>query len=141
MYFSYGINLPGFPHETPPNLRTTLPERPLSAGRSRPSAALTVKGHLENTNSGSMTRRQPSPIVTKGRIADSPGRGRPHGNGHVVEMVESRRTLHVPESITRKPIKMLNSESGTGFGRSISKKSLDMAIKHMVLLIPFLLVF
>nr|XP_043610455.1 cell wall protein DAN4-like isoform X2 [Erigeron canadensis] len=125
------INLPDFPHETPPNLRTTLPERPLSAGRSRPGTALTVKGHVENTNSGSMSRRQPSPTVTRGRIAEPPGKGRPHGNGHVIEILESRRTLHVSESITRKPIKMLNSESGTGFGRSISKNSLDMAIKHM----------
>lgn len=34
----------------------------------------------------------------------------------------------MPESLTKKPIK---SETGAGFGRNISKKSLDMAIKHM----------
>ncbi|KAI3829522.1 hypothetical protein L1987_03648 [Smallanthus sonchifolius] len=109
------INLPDFPHEMPPNLRTSLTERPMSAGRSRSGAAMTVKGNVEITN----TKRQSSPVVTRGRLAEPPGRGRSHANGHVVE------------SITRKPIKVLNSESGTGFGRSISKKSLDMAIKHM----------
>ncbi|KAI3666804.1 hypothetical protein L6452_41841 [Arctium lappa] len=125
------IILPDFPHETPPNLRTSLPERPLSAGRSRPGAAMTVKGHVENTNSGSITRRPSSPVVNRGRLAEPLGRGRPHANGNVVATLEARRTSHLPESLTRKPIKMSNSESGTGFGRSISKKSLDMAIKHM----------
>ncbi|KAI7748212.1 hypothetical protein M8C21_002921 [Ambrosia artemisiifolia] len=126
------INLPDFSHETPPNLRTTLPDRPLSAGRSRPSGATTVKGSVEASNTGSsITRRHSSPVVTRGRVVDPTGRGRAHGNGHVVEHVEPRRTSHVPESLTRKPVKSLNSENGAGFGRNISKKSLDMAIKHM----------
>ncbi|KAI3759962.1 hypothetical protein L1987_50349 [Smallanthus sonchifolius] len=126
------INLPDFSHETPPNLRTTLPERPLSAGRPRPSGSTTVKGSLEASNTGgSITRRHSSPIVTRGRVVDPTGRGRAHGNGHVVENVEPRRTSHLPESLTRKPVKSLNSENGAGFGRNISKKSLDMAIKHM----------
>ncbi|KVH95033.1 mucin-5AC-like isoform X2 [Cynara cardunculus var. scolymus] len=121
------INLPDFPHETPPNLRTTLPDRPLSAGRSRP----VVKGNLETSNTASITRRHSSPIVSRGRIAEPPGRGRPHANGHVTESLEPRRTSQLPESLTRRPIKSSNSENGTGFGRNISKKSLDMAIKHM----------
>ncbi|KAJ9544715.1 hypothetical protein OSB04_024422 [Centaurea solstitialis] len=122
------INLPDFPHETPPNLRTTLPDRPLSAGRSRPSA----KGNVETTsNTASITRRHSSPVVSRGRIAEPPGRGRPHANGHVVESLEGRRISQVPDSLTRRPIKSSNSENGTGFGRNISKKSLDMAIKHM----------
>ncbi|KAF5785353.1 hypothetical protein HanXRQr2_Chr10g0427681 [Helianthus annuus] len=126
------INLPDFSHETPPNLRTTLPDRPLSAGRSRPSGSTAVKGSVEGSNTGgSITRRHSSPVVTRGRIVDPTGRGRAHGNGHVAENVEPRRTSHVPESLTRKPVKSLTSENGTGFGRNISKKSLDMAIKHM----------
>ncbi|KAI7745626.1 hypothetical protein M8C21_033472 [Ambrosia artemisiifolia] len=109
------INHPDFPNETPPNLRTSLPQRPVSAGRSRPGAALIVKGNVENTN----TRRPSSPIVARQRVADPPGQGRSHADGHAVE------------STTRKPIKVLSSENGTGFGRSISKKSLNMAIKHL----------
>ncbi|KAI3732565.1 hypothetical protein L1987_63771 [Smallanthus sonchifolius] len=123
------INLHDFSSETPPNLRTTLPDRPLSAGRSRPSAS---KGSLEASNTnGSITRRHSSPIVTRGRVVDPTGRGRSHGNGHVMESLEPRRTSHLPESLTKKPVKSLNSEISTGFGRNISKKSLDMAIKHM----------
>ncbi|KAK1437181.1 hypothetical protein QVD17_02968 [Tagetes erecta] len=126
------INLPDFSNETPPNLRTTLPERPLSAGRSRSSAPATAKGSPEASNtSGSITRRPSSPVVTRGRVVDPTGSGRAHGNGHVVENLEPRRTSHLPESLTRKPIRSINSDSGTGFGRNISKKSLDMAIKHM----------
>ncbi|KAL8224758.1 hypothetical protein R6Q57_017315 [Mikania cordata] len=126
------INLPDFSHETPPNLRTTLPDRPLSAGRSRPSGSSTMKGSLEASNiSAGIARRHSSPIVTRGRVVEPTGRGRTPGNGHVVENVEPRRTSHLPESMTRKPVKLVNSENGTGFGRNISKKSLDMAIKHM----------
>ncbi|XP_023756399.1 putative GPI-anchored protein pfl2 [Lactuca sativa] len=105
---------PDFPHETPPNLRTTLPERPLSAGRSRPGTAMAT------TSAASISRRQSSPIVTRGRHT-------------VTEPPPSRGQLPVPESLTKRPIKMSNSEgvTGTGYGRNISKKSLDMAIKHM----------
>ncbi|KAD3338138.1 hypothetical protein E3N88_33659 [Mikania micrantha] len=109
------FNLLDFPNETPPNLRTSMPERPVSAGRFRPSAAMTVKGNVEYTN----MRKQSSPIVTRGRLAEPSGRVRLHANVHLVE------------SITRKPIKVLNSENVTGFRMSTSKKSFDMAIKHM----------
>ncbi|KAL8214828.1 hypothetical protein R6Q57_004277 [Mikania cordata] len=109
------FNLLDFPNETPPNLRTSMPERPVSAGRFRPSAAMTLKGNVEYTN----TRKQSSPIVIRGRLAEPSGRGRLHANVHLVE------------SITRKPIKVLYSENVTGFRMSTSKKSFDMAIKHM----------
>ncbi|KAL4557751.1 hypothetical protein LXL04_035939 [Taraxacum kok-saghyz] len=130
------MNISDFSHETPPNLRTTLPDRPLSAGRSRPGASL--KGNLDNSPSpnttGTITRRHSSPSVIRGRVHPEPsGRTRPNSNGHVVESLDPRRTSsHLPQSLTRKPVKPSNSENGsTGFGRNISKKSLDMAIKHM----------
>ncbi|KAL3839930.1 hypothetical protein ACJIZ3_024521 [Penstemon smallii] len=119
------IVLPDFPHDTPPNLRTTLPDRPISAGRSRPGVALTGKGNAEHTaNTPSTARRQPSPVVTRGRISEPPGRGRTLANGNLSDAMDSRRELS-----TRKPVK--TSSDSTGFGRTISKKSLDMAIKHM----------
>lgn len=92
-----------------------------------------MKGNLESSNTGgSITRRHSSPIVNRGRIAEPPGRGRPHVNGHTAESLD-RRTSHLPDSLTRKPIKSSSQENVTGgFGRNISKKSLDMAIKHMV---------
>ncbi|KAK1355525.1 cell wall protein RBR3 [Heracleum sosnowskyi] len=121
------IVLHDFPLDTPPNLRTTLPDRPLSAGRSRPGSTHTVKGNVE-TQSPATLRRQPSPNVTRGRLSEPNGRGRMHANGQVVDAVESHRPSHVLEA-SRKLGKA--SPDTTGFGRTISKKSLDMAIKHM----------
>ncbi|GAV89118.1 hypothetical protein CFOL_v3_32538 [Cephalotus follicularis] len=123
---------PDFPLDTPPNLRTTLPDRPISAGRSRPVAAVTVKGNPETTALVSATRRNSSPIVTRGRLIETPGRGRVHSNGHVADILEPRKASHATELAMRKPVKSsaIVTES-TGFGRTISKKSLDMAIRHM----------
>ncbi|GJY03016.1 hypothetical protein Tco_0361168 [Tanacetum coccineum] len=100
------INHTDFSYKIPPNLRTTLPDWPLSAGRSRPVGSTTVK--------------------------EPPRRGRPHVNGHTAESLDPRRTSHLPDLLTRKPIKSSSQKNVIGgFGRNISKKSLDMAIKHM----------
>uniref|UniRef100_A0A5B7AFL4 Putative GPI-anchored protein PB15E9.01c n=2 Tax=Davidia involucrata TaxID=16924 RepID=A0A5B7AFL4_DAVIN len=124
--------LPDFPLDIPPNLRTTLPDRPLSAGRSRPGVALTVKGNIETPTPANLPRRQSSPIVTRGRLTEPTGRGRAHTNGQAVDPLESRKATHVSESSMRKPVKSsTTSAESTGFGRTISKKSLDMAIRHM----------
>ncbi|GLU14837.1 hypothetical protein SLE2022_313820 [Rubroshorea leprosula] len=122
---------PDFPLDTPPNLRTTLPDRPLSAGRSRPAASVTTKTNQDTTGPVN-TRRHSSPIVTRGRLTESPGRGRIHSNGHVSDIHEPRKTSLTSDSTMRKPVKssMTTGESN-GFGRTISKKSLDMAIRHM----------
>ncbi|GER55697.1 proline-rich family protein [Striga asiatica] len=110
------IMLPDFPLDKPPNLRTTLPDRPISAGRSRP------KGNGEPPpNNTAAVRRQSSPIVSRGRLAEPTGKGRIPGNGHLADATR--------ELSTRKPVK--TSADSTGFGRTISKKSLDMAIRHM----------
>ncbi|KAF8402459.1 hypothetical protein HHK36_010543 [Tetracentron sinense] len=126
------IVLPDFPHDTPPNLRTTLPDRPISAGRSRPGVAVTVKGKSEPPGPVNLSRRQSSPVVTRGRLPELSGRGRLHANGHGVEAPESRKTSLLPEPVTRRPVKPAMASESTGFGRTISKKSLDMALRHMV---------
>lgn len=124
---------PDFPLDTPPNLRTTLPDRPVSAGRSRPGAALTMKSYPEATGSVNMPRRHSSPVVTGGRLTEPHGRSRTPANGHTADAHEYRRTPHISEQSTRRPVKSTSTASdGTGFGRTISKKSLDMAIRHMV---------
>ncbi|KAF8394801.1 hypothetical protein HHK36_018737 [Tetracentron sinense] len=125
------IVLPDFPHDTPPNLRTTLPDRPISAGRSRPGVAVTVKGKSEPPGPINPQRRQSSPIVPRGRHPELSGRGHLHVNGHGVDAPESRKTPIVPESVTRRPAKTAVATESTGFGRTISKKSLDMALRHM----------
>ncbi|PON32595.1 serine/arginine repetitive matrix-like protein [Parasponia andersonii] len=123
---------PDFPLDTPPNLRTTLPaDRPVSAGRSRPVAAVSNKGNSETTAATNTSRRHSSPIVTRGRLSEPTGRGRLHGNGHLTD-AEARKVSHIPDLGMRKPAKTsTTSADGTGFGRTISKKSLDMAIRHM----------
>lgn len=127
------IILPDFPLDTPPNLRTTLPERPLSAGRSRPGAVVTLKGKAETPSPVNLPRRQSSPAVTRGRLVEPNGRTRIHANGQV-DKLESRKVPHILESSMRKPEK--TSSESMVFGRNISKKSLDMAIRHMVCM-PF----
>ncbi|XP_044491080.1 integrator complex subunit 6 homolog [Mangifera indica] len=120
---------PDFPLDTLSNLRTTLPpDRSVSAGRSRP-VSVTVKGNPEAAGSANMPRRHSSPIVSRGRLIDSPGKNHTLANGHA-EMPNSQR--HVSELLMRKPAKpsTIIPES-TEFGRTISKKSLDMAIRHM----------
>lgn len=119
------IVLPDFPLEAPLNLRTTLTERSISAGRSRPGLALDTKCNVEPlATKVTAPRRQPSPVVTRGRAADPIGRGRPLVNGQLSHSMDFRR-----ESSTRKPVS--TSTDGTGFGRTISKKTPDITARHM----------
>ncbi|KAL2500328.1 hypothetical protein Fot_34176 [Forsythia ovata] len=123
---SQPIVLPDFPHETPSNLRTTLLDKPLSAGRCRPSVKHTVIESLEpiNNNAPTLLRRQSSPVVSMARVADRNGRARTLAYGKQSDAIDSQR-----EFSTQKPVK--TSTESTGFGRNISKKSLDMAVRHM----------
>ncbi|KAL4021464.1 mucin-5AC [Cucumis melo var. makuwa] len=123
---------PDFPLDTPPNLRTTLPDRPISAGRSRPTPSASVRGSPETTSTVTVPRRAASPTVTRGRITDTPGRGRLNTNGHLSDSPETRRLSSSSDLSGRRPVKASTTTAeSNGFGRSISKKSLDMAIRHM----------
>ncbi|XP_022144099.1 serine/arginine repetitive matrix protein 2 [Momordica charantia] len=123
---------PDFPLDTPPNLRTTLPDRPISAGRSRPTPAASVRGSPEPTSTVTMPRRSASPTVSRGRLTDTPGRGRVNTNGHLSDVSEPRRLSSSSDLGGRRPVKASTTTAeSNGFGRSISKKSLDMAIRHM----------
>ncbi|GAB4833116.1 hypothetical protein Ancab_031362 [Ancistrocladus abbreviatus] len=66
----------------------------------------------------------------RGRSVEPRERGRLHANGHTVDSAEPQKSISVPKSPRRKHVKASTAES-TGFGRTISKKSLDMAIGHM----------
>ncbi|CAI8603036.1 unnamed protein product [Vicia faba] len=125
---------PDFPLDTPPNLRTTLPDRPVSAGRSR-TGVNTLKGNTSETQASvNMPRRASSPIVSRGRSTEpvSKSRGFANGNGHHADVHEPRKVSHAPEVAARRSVKAsTNTTDNSGFGRNISKKSLDMAIKHM----------
>ncbi|KAL2319429.1 hypothetical protein Fmac_028398 [Flemingia macrophylla] len=106
---------PDFPLKTPPNLRTTLPaDRALSAGRSRPGAVVTLVPLKPNSE----TRRQSSRIINRDRLSEYTTKGRGHTNAS--------------EVVARKSVKYsTTAAASSGLGRTISKKSLDMAIRHM----------
>ncbi|RDX70370.1 hypothetical protein CR513_50394, partial [Mucuna pruriens] len=124
---------PDFPLDTPPNLRTTLPDRPVSAGRSRPgSVTLKANGSETQASSVTMPRRHSSPVVSRGRVTEPAAKSRGYANGHHAGAPDSRKVSHAPEVVARKSVKASTTATdNTGFGRTISKKSLDMAIKHM----------
>lgn len=124
---------PDFPLDTPPNLRTTLPDRPVSAGRSRPGGtSLKANGSETQTSSVSNPRRHSSPVVSRGRVTEPLAKSRGYVNGHHADAPEPRKVSHSPELAARKSVKASTTATeNNGFGRTISKKSLDMAIKHM----------
>ncbi|XP_047153039.1 serine/arginine repetitive matrix protein 2-like [Vigna umbellata] len=117
---------PDFPLETPPNLRTTLPsDRPVSAGRSRPGAAVTLplkpNSELQTPVVTTMSRRQQSPIPNRGRLSEFTSKSRGHANAGDPSEVSARKSVKSSTPAT----------DNNGLGRTISKKSLDMAIRHM----------
>ncbi|KAF8087689.1 hypothetical protein N665_0570s0003 [Sinapis alba] len=147
-------DMPGFSLETPPNLRTTLPERPLSATRGRPGAPSPRSNSVEPgaLAGGGRPRRQscsPSrgraPMYTSGSSVPAVNRGYSKANDNVspvlmgtkmVERVVNMRKLAPPRSDEKgSPHGNLSAKSSSpdsaGFGRTLSKKSLDMAIRHM----------
>ncbi|XP_065018443.1 uncharacterized protein LOC103994037 isoform X1 [Musa acuminata AAA Group] len=147
-------DIPGFSLDAPPNLRTTLPERPSSASRGRPGAPSSRSSSVE-----------PGPNIRPRRQSCSPSRGRvPNGNVHkgssippssrpqasgsdnvnpviignkMVERIVNMRRLAPPKQDEQRSShnnfsgKSSLSPDGAGFGRTLSKKSLDMALRHM----------
>lgn len=148
--------MPGFSLDAPPNLRTTVPERPLSATRGRPGAPSSRSSSVEPVSNGRPRRQSCSP--SRGRAPNGsvhasgssvPAMSRRHHkvNDNVspvligtkmVERVINMRKLIPPKIDDRHSphgnlsAKSSSSPDSSGFGRSLSKKSLDMAIRHMV---------
>ncbi|KAK3160312.1 hypothetical protein QOZ80_1BG0057830 [Eleusine coracana subsp. coracana] len=146
--------MPGFSLDAPPNLRTSLPERPTSATRGRPGAPSSRSSSVE---SGPATRpRRQSCSPSRGRTLNGsvpsgssmPAVRRSHHSGgdnvnpvqmgnKMVERVVNMRRLVPPKhddqrsSLNSLSGKSSNSPDSSGFGRTLSKKSLDMALRHM----------
>ncbi|KAM3346498.1 hypothetical protein ACQJBY_020835 [Aegilops geniculata] len=146
--------MPGFSLDAPPNLRTSLPERPTSATRGRPGAPSSRSSSVEPGPAARPKRQSCSP--SRGRTSNGsvpsgssmPAVRRSHLNGgdsvnpvqmgnKMVERVVNMRRLAPPKhddqrsSLNSLSGKSLNSPDSSGFGRSLSKKSLDMALRHM----------
>ncbi|BAT81126.1 hypothetical protein LR48_Vigan07g061500 [Vigna angularis] len=146
--------MPGFSLDAPPNLRTSLPERPLSTTRGRPGAPSSRSSSVEPPSIGRPRRQSCSP--SRGRSSNgishptgssmpAVNRGYSRANDNVspvvmgtkmVERVVNMRKLAPPRldgtnSSHNLSGKSSSSPDTSGFGRSLSKKSLDMAIRHM----------
>ncbi|XP_062191238.1 uncharacterized protein LOC133894960 isoform X2 [Phragmites australis] len=146
--------MPGFSLDAPPNLRTSLPERPTSATRGRPGAPSSRSSSVESGPAARPRRQSCSP--SRGRTLNGsvpsgssmPAVRRSHLNGgdsvnpvqmgnKMVERVVNMRRLVPPKhddqrsSLNSLSGKSTNSPDSSGFGRTLSKKSLDMALRHM----------
>ncbi|XWS67223.1 hypothetical protein CRYUN_Cryun05aG0269400 [Craigia yunnanensis] len=144
--------MPGFSLDTPPNLRTSLPERPASASRGRPGAPGVRSYSVEARSNGRPRRQSCSPArsrassgsVGNGSSIRSVRRADTNGNDNespvvigtkMVERVVNMRKLVPPKQVDN-PVnnttaKLSTSLDSSGFGRTLSKKSLDMAMRHM----------
>ncbi|PIN25029.1 hypothetical protein CDL12_02216 [Handroanthus impetiginosus] len=136
-------------HDAVQNPRTSIPKRPASASRGRPSSPATRL----SSSKGKPRQKSCSPAKTRASNATAAhkvaniilSRSRGHGSvvgddvnpvlmgTKMVERVVNMRKLAPPkqdESISLANTKK-SSQDNLGFGRSLSKRSLDMAIRHM----------
>ncbi|KAF4395737.1 hypothetical protein G4B88_013511 [Cannabis sativa] len=146
--------MPGFSLDAPPNLRTTLPDRPLSATRGRPGAPSSRSSSVEPAASGRPRRQSCSP--SRGRAPNGiphlsgssvPAVSRTHykandnvspvliGTKMVERVINMRKLVPPRQDDKNSPHGNVSAKSSSpdssGFGRTLSKKSLDMAIRHM----------
>lgn len=120
-----------------------MPRRPASASRGRPAAHPSPKPRQKSCSPPKV--RAPNAHKV-GKIMLSRSQG--YGNGgsdnvnpvlmgtKMVERVVNMRKLappkHDDELVSLDKPKKYSSKDSSGFGRSLSKRSLDMAIRHMV---------
>lgn len=64
--------------------------------------------------------------LNRGKLSDNSPKERSRSNGQDVRLSEIQKSTAVG-----RPTKPASSTESTGFGRTISKKSLDMALRHM----------
>ncbi|KAK9126133.1 hypothetical protein Scep_014979 [Stephania cephalantha] len=147
--------MPGFSLDAPPNLRTSMPDRPVSASRGRPGAPSARSSSVEPVPNGRPRRQSCSPsrgrapngsLHPSGSSVPAVSRTRANGSDNVspvligtkmVERVVNMRKLAPPKQDDQRSVqsnsagKASPSPDSSGFGRTLSKKSLDMALRHM----------
>ncbi|KAL9162502.1 hypothetical protein ABFS82_07G094100 [Erythranthe guttata] len=131
----------GLSDNTPPNnLRTITNHRPASTtrGRSTNQNYLAVGPQKQNTNLN-MRRQSCSPSVTRGRkVVDSDNKSQQQvGNregGQLLgsRMVDGFMNARINSSGDERQNAKVKVNESSGFGRLMSKTSLDMAITHMI---------
>ncbi|XP_076941496.1 uncharacterized protein LOC143611078 [Bidens hawaiensis] len=147
--------MPGYTLDAPPNLRTSLADRPPSVTRGRPGAPGSRSSSVEPVANGRIRRQSCSPsrgrlpiglVHNSGSSVPVPALNRAYAKANdntspgsygtkMVERVVNMRKLVPPKQDHKhSPHSNLSAKSSpdsSGFGRSLSKKSLDMAIRHM----------
>ncbi|CAA0834410.1 Unknown protein [Striga hermonthica] len=148
--------MPGFSLDAPPNLRTSIADRQPSVTRGRPGAPGPRSSSVEPASNGRVRRQSCSPARgrppngvshSSGSSVPVPAVNRLHAKANdnvspvlvgtkMVERVINMRKLAPPRMDDKNsPRSNLSGKSSSpdssGFGRTLSKKSLDMAIRHM----------
>lgn len=134
-------------HDTPQNLKTLNPLRAASASRVRPSVPYTILLNAKSTQKACSPSRERAPsgnhpksesmTLTRNRSRHTNGGDEVNPvlmGSKMVERVVNMRKLAPPkqDEYSSQDYAQKNFREGSGFGRSLSKKSLDMAIRHMV---------
>ncbi|KAI3514803.1 hypothetical protein L1887_13513 [Cichorium endivia] len=126
----------------PPNIKKSLPERPVSASRGRPGPTETSSKPIPKRTSSSPSR---GPVSNGVKSGVTRSRGNTIGNDDVnpvlmgtkmVERVVNMRKLAPPRedrvsNQNNQSGKLSGPQDNSGFGRTLSKKSFDMALRHL----------
>ncbi|KAK7294683.1 hypothetical protein RJT34_17574 [Clitoria ternatea] len=146
--------MPGFPVDAPPNLKTSVPERPASATRTRPGAPNSRSSSVEASGGGKSRRQSSTPskgrasngfvhssqssmqALSRARFTDGDEESPVVIGTKMVERVVNMRKLAPPKhedhrSSHNNSYGKSTSSGSSGFGSTLSKKSLDMAMRHM----------
>ncbi|CAI8612853.1 unnamed protein product [Vicia faba] len=141
----------GFSNEAPTNLKTSLPERPTSVTRNRPGVPNSRSASVETTGNAKSRRKSITPsnastrlphnnhssmhALSRARFTDGDEESPVIIGTKMVERVVNMRKLAPPKhddpSANNNSYGKCSSSSSTGFGSTLSKKSLDMAMRHM----------
>ncbi|KAL2337037.1 hypothetical protein Fmac_011483 [Flemingia macrophylla] len=144
--------MPGFSHEAPPNLKTSLSDRPASATRIRPGAPNSRSSSVEASSNGKSKRKTSTPskgrtsaglvhnnhtsmqVLSRTRFTDGDDDSPVVIGTKMVERVVNMRKLAPPrheDHYSSRDNSYGKSSGSSGFGTTLSKKSLDMAMRHM----------
>ncbi|CAN0879793.1 hypothetical protein LINGRAHAP2_LOCUS13294 [Linum grandiflorum] len=126
--------MPGFSHEAPPNLRTSMPERPASATRGRPgarssSSSSSASNGRPRQQSSSPARRRSTSTASSAPVGRMPISIK--SISQIMDRDELRKLAPAPPKLDQHSLSLTSSLDSTGSARSLSKKSLDMALRHM----------
>ncbi|TKY65853.1 flocculation protein FLO11 isoform X1 [Spatholobus suberectus] len=145
--------MPGFSLDAPPNLKTSLSHRPASATRTRPGAPISRSSSVEASSNGKSKRQSSTPskgrtstglvhnnhtsmqVLSRARFTDGDDESPVVIGTKMVERVVNMRKLappkHEDHHSSRDNSYGKSSSGSSGFGTTLSKKSLDMAMRHM----------